>query len=46
MIKKRKEKKIDAQFFYNGYRSVFKGQKRICVEKWVKHVYRVLNYGS
>jgi hypothetical protein len=31
--------KLDSQHFYNGYRSVLEGQKRICTQKWVKHVY-------
>ena len=35
------KKKLDAQNYYNGYRSVFEGQKRIVVEKWVKHFYKV-----
>ena len=37
---------MDSQQFYNGYRSVFEGQKRFCITKWVKYIYKVLSNGS
>mgnify|MGYP003147283159 FL=1 len=35
------KKIFDIQKYYNGYRSVFEGQKRIVVKKWVDHFYKV-----
>ena len=35
------KKKLNAQKYYNGYRSEFEGQRKIVVEKWVKYFYEV-----
>ena len=37
---------LNSQQFYNGYRSVFEGQKQFCIKQWVKYFYRVFNNGS